>query len=103
MTRAILPNSLSNSLAQRDIEALLHPYSNPQRHREIGPVIYTHGKGIRVFDDKGKPYIEGLSAMWCLSLGYGEERLIEAAERQMRRLPYACKTITDRRKLICIC
>jgi 4-aminobutyrate--pyruvate transaminase len=88
MTRAILPNSLSNSLAQRDIEALLHPYSNPQRHREIGPVIYTHGEGIRVFDDKGKPYIEGLSAMWCLCLGYGEERLIEAAERQMRRLPY---------------
>lgn len=89
MTSAHPLAPISNSLAGRDIEALLHPYSNLARHRETGPVIFTHGAGIRVFDDRGKPYVEGLSAMWCLSLGYGEERLIAAAEREMRRLPYA--------------
>jgi len=76
-------------MARRDVQSLLHPYTNLQRHIDSGPVVFTHGGGIRVYDDGGKPYIEGLSGMWCLALGYGEERLIAAAEREMRRLPYA--------------
>jgi 4-aminobutyrate--pyruvate transaminase len=72
----------------RDVEALIHPYTNLVKHRESGPLVLDRGKGIYVYDDHGKEYIDGLASLWCVSLGYGEERLVEAAARQMRQLPF---------------
>jgi 4-aminobutyrate--pyruvate transaminase len=43
---------------------------------------------VYVFDEAGREYLEGLAGLWCTALGFGEERLVEAAARQMRRLPY---------------
>ncbi|MEM7425626.1 MAG: aminotransferase [Pseudomonadota bacterium] len=81
-------DQLSN-MAVRDIETVIHPYTNLSTHREQGPnVILEEGKGIYVYDEKGKPYIEGLSGLWCTSLGYGNEELVETAATQMRRLSY---------------
>ena len=77
-----------NSAASRDIAYHLHPYTDLKRQESEGPLVITHGKGIRVFDESGKEYIEGMSGLWCTSLGFGEERLVEAATRQMRRLPF---------------
>jgi 4-aminobutyrate---pyruvate transaminase len=77
-----------NSAASRDIASLLHPYTNLQVHKSRGPVIITHGSGVNVYDDKGKEYIEGLAGLWCVSLGFSEPRLVEAARRQLETLPY---------------
>jgi 4-aminobutyrate--pyruvate transaminase len=77
-----------NSPASRDIAYLLHPYTNARKHEESGPLIITEGKGCRVTDDQGRSYIEGMAGLWCASLGYGEERLVEAAARQMRQLGF---------------
>ncbi len=78
-----------NSAASRDIAFLVHPYTHLKKHEAEGPLVLTEGKGIYVTDDAGKKYIEGLAGLWCVSLGYGEERLIEAATKQMRALPYS--------------
>jgi 4-aminobutyrate--pyruvate transaminase len=78
----------SNSAAARDIAFHFHSYTNAKKNEAEGSLILSSGKGIYVYDENGKAYIEGLSGLWCLSLGYGEERLIEAANRQMRKLPY---------------
>jgi 4-aminobutyrate--pyruvate transaminase len=79
---------MPNSLAARDIAYHLHPYTDAAKHESEGPLILTGGKGIHVFDENGKSYVEGLSGLWCVSLGFGEERLVEAAAKQMRKLPY---------------
>lgn len=73
---------------KRDIENCIHPYTNLKTHLEKGPMILTEGKGIYVYDQTGKEYIEGLSGLWCTALGFGEEELVEAALKQMRKLPY---------------
>ena len=78
---------LSN-MAVRDIETVIHPYTNLARHRETGPLILNEGRGIYLFDDTGKRYIEGLAGLWCTSLGYGNEELVEAAAQAMRKLSY---------------
>ncbi len=78
---------LSN-MAVRDIETVLHPYTNLARHRETGPLILNEGRGIYVYDDKGKRYIEGLAGLWCTALGYGNEELVEAAAQAMRKLSF---------------
>jgi 4-aminobutyrate--pyruvate transaminase len=79
---------LSN-LAVRDIETLVHPYTNLVTVRETGPLVIERGKGVFVYDVNGKPYIEGMAGLWCTSLGHGNEELIEAAAAQMRKLSFA--------------
>jgi 4-aminobutyrate---pyruvate transaminase len=74
--------------AQRDVQYQLHPFTNLSTHQTQGPLVITSGKGIYVFDESGREYIEGLAGLWCTGLGFGEERLVEAAARQLRKLPY---------------
>jgi 4-aminobutyrate---pyruvate transaminase len=79
---------VGNSASSRDIAFLMHPYTNLERHKTVGPQIINHGKGIWVYDEEGKPYIEGMAGLWCTSLGFNEPRLVEAAMRQMQSLPF---------------
>ncbi len=77
-----------SNTATRDIETLIHPYTNLDAFRETGPTIFNRGSGIHVYDDTGKEYIEGMSGLWCASLGFDEPELMEAAVAQMKALPY---------------
>jgi 4-aminobutyrate--pyruvate transaminase len=77
-----------NSQAARDIAYYFHPATNARRHEDIGPTIMERGKGVHVYDDQGKEYIEGLAGLWSVAVGFGEERLVRAATRQMSKLPY---------------
>lgn len=79
---------VDDSAKNRDIQHCIHPYTNLKIHLNKGPLIITDGKGIYVYDEEGKEYIEGLAGLWCTCLGFGEEELIDAAVRQMRKLPY---------------
>ena len=81
--------SPDNSAASRDIAHVLHPYTNLKKHQETGPLVLTEGKGVWIYDDQGNAYLDGMAGLWCAALGYGEERLVEAASAQMRRLPFS--------------
>ena len=41
---------LSNAQA-RDVEALLHPYTNAVQHRKTGPHVIETGEGVYVYDE----------------------------------------------------
>ena len=77
-----------NSAAARDVAHCLHPYTNLKQHQTSGPLIITRGEGVRVFDEAGRSYIEGLAGLWCTALGWSEERLVEAGTRALRQLPF---------------
>ena len=78
----------ANSAAARDVANVLHPYTDLKTHLEVGPVVVSRGKGVRVWDDAGKQYIEGVAGLWCAALGFDNERLVQAAVTQMRKLPF---------------
>lgn len=80
--------ALPNSLAARDIAHVLHPYTNLVKHETAGPLVIERGKGIYVYDDQGKEYIEGMAGLWCAGLGFSEAALVDAAAEQMRKLPF---------------
>jgi 4-aminobutyrate---pyruvate transaminase len=86
-TESTIMAPLSN-LAVRDIETLIHPYTNLATLRESGPLVLERGSGVFVYDSEGKAYIEGMAGLWCTALGYGNEELVEAAAAQMRKLPF---------------
>ena len=68
----------------------------------MAPVIYPttnlttteqmcleRGEGIYVFDSEGNKYIEGLSGLWCTSLGYDNKEVIGAITEQLNTLPFS--------------
>jgi 4-aminobutyrate--pyruvate transaminase len=75
-------------MAVRDVETVLHPYTNLARHREVGPLILNEGRGIYLYDDKGKRYIEALAGLWCTALGYGNGEIVDVAASAMRKLSF---------------
>ena len=76
-----------NSNAARDIANVLHPYTDAKAFQQTGPLVITRGKGVKIYDEQGKEYIEALAGLWCASLGFDNERLVQAATNQMRKLP----------------
>ncbi len=80
-------SSRPNSISARDRAALLHPMTDLVRHAEDGPFTIVRGEGVRVEDEDGGRYIEAISGLWSVSLGYGQERLADAAYRQLMELP----------------
>lgn len=73
---------------QQDVRNLIHPYTALEKIGEKGPLVIRRGDGVHVEDDQGRRYLEGMAGLWCTSLGFSEQRLVEAAIRQMRELPY---------------
>lgn len=81
-------NDQETSYRRQDIAHLVHPYSNLDTHASRGPTVITRGEGCYVYDEHGRRYLEGMSGLWCASLGFSEPRLVEAATRQLGVLPY---------------
>ena len=81
---------MTDTLAELDRRHALHPFTPLAAHRESeGPFVIERGAGVHVFDDRGNRYIEGMSGLWCASLGFSEPRLAAAAARQFEALPYS--------------
>lgn len=77
-----------NSAEARDIAFHLHSYTNPRQHEANGPLVIEKGEGVYVEDNNGKRYIEAMSGLWSVALGFGEKRLADAAHEQMMKLPF---------------
>ena len=79
---------LGNSDYSKDIEFHLHSYTHPQTLEDEGPHILSKGDGIYVYDETGKKFIEGMSGLWCTSLGFSEKELVDTISEQLKKLPY---------------
>jgi adenosylmethionine-8-amino-7-oxononanoate aminotransferase len=51
------------------------------------PVI-VRGEGCYVYDEHGKRYLDGLSALYCVNVGHGRAELAEAAAVQAKELGF---------------
>ena len=78
----------ANSAAARDAAHVLHPFTDHQWQRRHGSLVIERGEGVRVWDESGCPYIDTVAGLWCAALGFSNERLVQAATRQMRQLPF---------------
>lgn len=72
------------SLLEKDRTYMWHhmsPY-NPN------PLIVAEGRGSWITDIDGNRYLDGMSGLWCVNIGYGREELAEAAYEQLKALAY---------------
>jgi adenosylmethionine-8-amino-7-oxononanoate aminotransferase len=55
-------------------------------HSDV-PII-VRGEGCYVYDEHGKRYLDGLSALYCVNVGHGREELGQAAAKQAKELGF---------------
>ncbi|WP_042142084.1 daptide-type RiPP biosynthesis aminotransferase [Paucisalibacillus sp. EB02] len=68
----------------------LYPYVHPLKPVSYGlnlPEI-IRGEGIYIQDTQGKVYIDGISGLWNVSMGYGNPKIREAIINQLDEIPY---------------
>ncbi|TVY10505.1 aspartate aminotransferase family protein [Paenibacillus cremeus] len=79
-------NRTADELEGKDRKHLWHhmaPYSD-----KAAPMIVTEGKGSWITDLNGKRYLDAMSGLWCVNVGYGRKELAEAAYEQLLTMPY---------------
>lgn len=53
-----------------------------------GNIIATSAEGAWVTDIEGNRYLDGMSGLWCVNVGYGRKELAVAAFEQLQEMPY---------------
>ena len=75
-------------LQRRDSAHYMHPFTDTKQLAEKGARIITRGQGVYIWDSEGNKILDGMSALWCVNVGYGQQELIDAATKQLTELPY---------------
>ena len=74
------------SLSER---AAAHLWGHFARHGDgITPPVITHGEGMRIFDDQGRSYLDGLAGLFVVQAGHGRTELAEAAAKQAKQIGF---------------
>ena len=66
----------------------LHPFTSAAEHAEALPKMMVEGDGIHVRDDTGKKYLDAMSGLWCVNVGYGRAEIADAMAAQAKKLSF---------------
>ena len=78
------------TLAEKDKENLWHQISSYNEKKR--PMVVEKGEGAWITDHEGNRYLDGMSGLWCVNVGYGRTELADAAAEQMKKLAYVPMT-----------
>ena len=87
----------SPRLTDREIERLValdrahffHAATPLRTHAQTGPLIFTRGEGIYLYDATGRRFVDGLASLWNVNCGHGRQEIVEAIAEQMRELAFS--------------
>lgn len=51
-------------------------------------MVIERGEGAWITDIEGNRYLDGMSGLWCVNVGYGREELARVAYEQLKQLNY---------------
>jgi taurine-pyruvate aminotransferase len=74
---------------EADRAHIWHHLIQHKQFETIDPRIIVEGKGIKVWDAKGKEHIDGVSGgVWTVNVGYGRESIAKAVYDQLVKMNY---------------
>ena len=79
----------STPYSQLDRRLHVHSFTDLDQYQRDGALVVDHGEGIYLVDTEGRRYLDAMASLWCVTLGYDESRLVEAAHRQLEKLPFS--------------
>ena len=65
----------------------LHPLHHPKKHRD--PLIIERGQGVWLHTTDGRKFMDAMSGLANVNIGYGNQELGEVARDQMNRVAYS--------------
>lgn len=80
----------ADTLAEKDRENVWHQISSYNETKR--PMVVEKGEGAWITDHEGNRYLDGMSGLWCVNVGYGRDELADAAAEQMKKLAYVPMT-----------
>ena len=66
----------------------LHPFTDYKSLAEEGSNIIVKADGAYLTNTDDKQFLDAMSGLWCVNVGYGRKSLAEVAYKQMQELPY---------------
>ncbi|GAB5095618.1 MULTISPECIES: aspartate aminotransferase family protein [unclassified Caballeronia] len=84
-----MSNQSKQALVESDRKHLIHPVASYRAHEARGVTVLDSADGVFLRDIEGKELLDAFSGLWCVNTGYGHASIVEAASKQMARLPYA--------------
>lgn len=79
----------ASQIAEFDRAHVMHPWSSLDEHEVDGPMmLFDRADGCYVYDAEGNQFLDAIGGLWCVNVGYGRRELIDAATRQMERIPF---------------
>ena len=83
-----MTNKTLSSLQAKDLEYVWHPCSQMKDYEELPPIVIKEGKGIYLYDENGKEYIDAVSSWWVNIFGHANERISQALADQAFQLEH---------------
>ncbi len=71
-----------------------HVFFTWSAQAKVNPIAVKKAKGVYFWDVSDKRYLDFNSMTMCVNIGHGDERVIEAIQRQAAELPYAAPGMT---------
>lgn len=76
-------------VVEADRAHVWHHLSQHKAYETADPRVIVEGKGIRVWDAKGKEYIDAVAGgVWTVNVGYGRESIANAVRDQLLKMNY---------------
>ena len=66
----------------------LHPFTDYKSLAKEGSNIIVKADGAYLTNTDNKQFLDAMSGLWCVNVGYGRKNLAEVAYKQMQELPY---------------
>lgn len=76
----------TEELIAKDRRYLWH-HMAPYNEQAV-PTVAVEGKGSWITDMNGRKYLDAMSGLWCVNVGYGREELAQAAYDQLKTMSY---------------
>ena len=77
------------SVVEADRTHVWHHLSQHKQYETVDPRVIVEGKGMRVWDAKGKEHLDAVSGgVWTVNVGYGRESIADAVRDQLVRMNY---------------
>lgn len=88
MNKALQTNDLSH-VVEADRAHVWHHLSQHKPYETVDPRVIVEGKGMRVWDAKGKEHLDAVSGgVWTVNVGYGRESIARAVYEQLVKMNY---------------
>ncbi len=76
-------------VVEADRAHVWHHLVQHKQYETVDPRVIVEGKGMRVWDAKGKEHIDAVSgAVWTVNIGYGRESMARVIYEQLIKMNY---------------